>query len=208
VNGCETNLNSSTGNCGTCGKNCASPAPSNATGEACSSGSCAITGCSTGTYNTNGVFTDGCECVADAVNDSCSGASVLSTIYLGASSTAASGNITPGTDIDWYQVTFSGNWDCSYHPKIVLNDVSGLLVMDIAQNSCSGGAFACGTEGGTSTSKTIFEISQLNASSSCGYQGIPDPSTYSSLPTTFFVKVYKGAGSSSSCLPYSLTISN
>jgi len=56
-NGCETNLFSSTNNCGACGRACSL---AHAT-AACSAGTCIISSCNTGWGNCNGNSADGCE---------------------------------------------------------------------------------------------------------------------------------------------------
>lgn len=56
-NGCETNTNTSIGDCGTCGNACNLP---NAT-PVCSNGGCQVAACNVGFGNCNGVSADGCE---------------------------------------------------------------------------------------------------------------------------------------------------
>jgi hypothetical protein len=56
-NGCETNLNTSVGNCSTCGMACAF---ANA-GAACNMGVCALGNCNTGFGNCDGMNANGCE---------------------------------------------------------------------------------------------------------------------------------------------------
>jgi hypothetical protein len=57
ANGCETNLNTSTTNCGRCGGACVLP---NAT-PACATGVCAVAACTAGFGNCDGVAANGCE---------------------------------------------------------------------------------------------------------------------------------------------------
>jgi len=56
-NGCETNLNSSVGNCGSCGNACSFP---NA-GAGCSNGACALGSCNAGFGNCDAQAPNGCE---------------------------------------------------------------------------------------------------------------------------------------------------
>ncbi|MEZ4406095.1 MAG: hypothetical protein R3A52_06440 [Polyangiales bacterium] len=56
-NGCETNLATSAGNCGACGRACAL---ANAT-AACTAGACAVTACAAGFANCDGNPANGCE---------------------------------------------------------------------------------------------------------------------------------------------------
>ncbi|MCC6645263.1 MAG: hypothetical protein IT374_06815, partial [Polyangiaceae bacterium] len=71
-NGCETNLNTSAGNCGTCGKVCSS---TNGTAS-CSAGSCQI-GCAIGWANCDGNVDNGCE--TDKTSDpmNCNGCGIV-----------------------------------------------------------------------------------------------------------------------------------
>ncbi|EYF06307.1 Hypothetical protein CAP_2185 [Chondromyces apiculatus DSM 436] len=57
ANGCETNLQNSTGNCGTCGNACSA---ANGT-PACTSGSCTVSSCNGGFQNCDGIASNGCE---------------------------------------------------------------------------------------------------------------------------------------------------
>ncbi|MFO0652421.1 MAG: hypothetical protein U0326_39745 [Polyangiales bacterium] len=66
-NGCETNLNTTATNCGTCGNRC-TLANANAV---CSSGTCAIESCYPNTANCNGTTADGCEVNLQNDNRNC-----------------------------------------------------------------------------------------------------------------------------------------
>ncbi len=57
--GCETNINTSTTNCGACGVVC-TPGP-HVVSVGCSGGACVITGCQAGWINADGQFANGCE---------------------------------------------------------------------------------------------------------------------------------------------------
>ncbi len=67
ANGCETNLNASVGNCGTCGNACSFP---NA-GAGCSNGACAIGSCNAGFGNCDGQAANGCETDLDSSLGNC-----------------------------------------------------------------------------------------------------------------------------------------
>jgi len=67
-NGCEINTQTDPANCGTCGKQCATPPlPSNVVTTQCKTSSCAVATCTAGFADCNGSFTDGCE--IDTTND-------------------------------------------------------------------------------------------------------------------------------------------
>jgi hypothetical protein len=59
ANGCETNINTSVNNCGNCGVVC-TPGP-RVTTVTCVNGACKITGCQTGWFDADGIFSNGCE---------------------------------------------------------------------------------------------------------------------------------------------------
>ncbi|WP_156338033.1 hypothetical protein [Chondromyces crocatus] len=69
ANGCETNLQSSTGHCGTCGNTCN---PANGTG-ACSAGSCTVASCNAGFQNCDGNVANGCEVNTNTDAANCGG---------------------------------------------------------------------------------------------------------------------------------------
>jgi hypothetical protein len=93
-NGCETNTQTSLGNCGACGAVCGA---TNAT-PSCALGSCSIT-CDSGYGNCNGNLVDGCEASLNAVA-TCGSCSVSCTNAHGTTS-CASGTCVPGCSAGW-----------------------------------------------------------------------------------------------------------
>jgi hypothetical protein len=74
-NGCETNINTDLGNCGTCGNACTAANGS----PACVTGACQVKTC-TGTYaDCNGAVTDGCETNTATNRNRCGGCTGAST---------------------------------------------------------------------------------------------------------------------------------
>jgi hypothetical protein len=67
ADGCEVDVNSDSQNCGSCNNVCALP---NAT-STCEGGSCAITGCSNGYKDCNGMAADGCEAMVATDPQNC-----------------------------------------------------------------------------------------------------------------------------------------
>lgn len=189
--GCETDIYSSATNCGSCGYSCIAQNKPAVTGAYCSSGSCGVSSCTTGYYDMDQLFSTGCECQADSFGDSCSAATDIGLIPLGGS-TSRTANVVPSSDTDYFSVTFATS-GCTYHPKVVLNDASGLLRIAVYNSAC--GATTCGSEGGYGSGKTSWEVSASG-----------DQTCYSG-GTLFFVQVY-AIGSATSCLPYTLTFSN
>ncbi|MFO0586988.1 MAG: hypothetical protein U0441_05605 [Polyangiaceae bacterium] len=87
ANGCETNLNASLANCGTCGNACSY---ANA-GAACNNGSCAMGSCSSGFANCDNNAANGCEVNTNTSAANC-GACGNACSLANASSTCSSGS--------------------------------------------------------------------------------------------------------------------
>ena len=68
-NGCEVNLNSSNGNCGSCGVDCGALPNVNVTN--CSGGGCVIVTCDPGYADCDGVVGNGCEINTQSSNGNC-----------------------------------------------------------------------------------------------------------------------------------------
>lgn len=86
------------------------PIPPNATAE-CYQGSCKISSCSSGYYDVDGLFTNGCECRADindlqGVGNTCVGAVAIQGEFVDSSKNILDivGNIIPFNDEDWFRV--------------------------------------------------------------------------------------------------------
>jgi len=59
--GCETNLQTSTSNCGGCGTNCTSSMHASGASASCAAANCAIATCDANLADCNGTWSDGCE---------------------------------------------------------------------------------------------------------------------------------------------------
>jgi hypothetical protein len=187
----------------TCCDNAQCPLTANTTATDCSGpgGVCQIASCNSTCFNIDGEYADGCECCEDS-NLSCAAALALGTLGVGSSSNA--GGHLPGSEADWYIVTFTGNTSTAYHPKVALTGDLG-MVFDMYAN-CSNGPMACG-DGGNCVGKTTWEVA---------YQATdpanPAGETWSPVPPvgtngTVYIKVYRAAGAAT-CNAYTLTISN
>jgi hypothetical protein len=213
ANGCERNLLTNVNYCGNCGTNCQTLPHPNATGEACSAGSCVVTSCTAGYYNQNGVFSDGCECAADTHGDTCAAATDVGTLPVG-SNVSRTGNLVPTGDSDWFRIQFQASPTCSYKPKVTVS-AGGLPVVMRVYTACASGTpsggVACSTaETGTSGSKDITTW-EYNNSATCGDNLTIDPTpatgAYITTPATVWVRVF-ASGRSTSCLPFTLTFTN
>jgi hypothetical protein len=201
-NGCEVNLLTNLNHCGNCGTNCAA-LPQHTTSSACSSGACVVTGCQANFYDLINGFADGCECAGDAIGDLCTGPQILGALNPG-QAVPASGNIAPGGDADWFQITFNGNVSQSYHPKVYLTTNPGSqFLFDVYAGAC-GSLLPC-AEGGSVQGKTQWEtLYTAGDPNSVGYQPIPAVGNGG----TVLIKVYRANGFPVTCDGYILTISD
>jgi hypothetical protein len=212
-NGCEINLQSDVTHCGSCATNCSSLAHPNATAVTCAAGACAVTTCTGGWYDQDGVFSNGCECQADSILNTCTQAHDLGTIGLDGNLTLSSYNLTPTlSDQDWFKVAFATG-TCSWGPKVVLSSTAPASMR--VYTNCSNGTTAC-TEGGTSGAASGYRSWEAGYSSTCADMASIDPTpatgsfiNSASLPAnqTFYIQVFATA-STTTCAPYTLTISN
>ena len=91
ADGCETDLSTTTANCGSCGNNCGTSLQHTA-GNSCSGGACVIGSCAGSWQNCNSLIPDGCEIDTATNGSNCSGCGrVCSTVNMtGGGSCAAS----------------------------------------------------------------------------------------------------------------------
>src|SRR5205807_2781854 len=131
-------------NCGGCGVSCAA-LPAHTNGTTCSASKCTIAQCAPPYYDVNGNYPDGCECLADGNGTQCNTPTILGSLVVGGSATA-SGNVVPAGDNDWFQITFTGNTNFAYHPKVALTTNPGNQFQFDVYSNCAGGTQACGAE--------------------------------------------------------------
>jgi hypothetical protein len=175
---------------------------------------CQVTSCTGGFYDQNGTFNDGCECAADTWTDSCATATNLGSLGVGGTPLTRTGNLVPTGDTDWFQVTFNTSAaTCAWRPRVT---VGGAGVVFRVYTSCSsgtpGGGQSCSlAEGGTSASRDLTSWDYNHSLACNATQGAIDPSpdtgSYITHPTTVWIRV-SATASSTSCLPYTLTVSN
>ncbi|MBK8255919.1 MAG: hypothetical protein IPK82_25040 [Polyangiaceae bacterium] len=199
--GCEINTQADVQNCGTCGNNCAVSCAGNTSLTQCTSGACAIQSCQPGYYNVDGLCSGGCECQASGVSQSCASPQSLGTVNIGQTVTT-SANLVPNGVEAWYTVTFTGNTNASYHPRVRLTTNPGSAYQFDIRTNCAGGTIACGTEGGVSNAVTDWETF---VTGTAGY--------YNPIPPvgnngTILIHVFRKAGQPLSCSPFTLSVSN
>jgi|GEM_PF-3376048 len=213
ADGCEINLQTAADHCGTCGTDCNSPAAAHTASADCVAAQCRVVTCSAGAYDVNGSFNDGCECIQDSNGASCATATTVPTspLPIGGSPVTLRGNITPADRDDWFYVSFATGATCSYHPKIVLDPGAEPVRMQV-MSDCNASPFTCGAgeAPGSTADSTTWEFTN---STTCGDQASIDPTPDQGAfiqmvqSSTVYIRVHS-IGSSTTCKPYTLTISN
>ena len=166
-------------------------------------GTCSIGTCVAGCYDLDGQYADGCECCDDKVGKSCSAATALGTLSLGAAPLTRTGVLPNPTEGDWYQVNFNSESNTAFHGLIQLTTGGGEYIFDVIQGSCSGSPMSCG-EGGNCTGKTAWEESYVG----------PNPPADSTNPAftpvpavgAVWIHVYRANMAATSCNPYTLSV--
>jgi len=226
ANGCEINLTNDKNNCNACGTVCATSSTVLATTcnpGSSSSGVCTVATCSSGTYDRNKIFSDGCECAEDSYGNNCGAAYDLGTIALDLTPKKVhTGNLvgsydgTPSSgvpDEDWYKITFAVGPSCAYTPSVSLSggpDVK-MQIYTTCGGSSASGAFSC--NGGTEpvNSNAALDSWEFRQQAGCGDHAaidpVPDNGSFLTTVSVIYVRVYR-ATSTSTCYPYTLTIGN
>jgi hypothetical protein len=129
-------------------------------------GGCGIGTCTSGYWDYNGAFGDGCECDLTGGGASCGAARSLGPIAVNGSA-SASANIGPGAGASaWFSATFTPNasGDRGGTPTITINP-PGAFYIQVLPN-CAGGSFFCGAAGdvanSASTGITTFAWGDAN----------------------------------------------
>ena len=180
------------------------PAKPNTTGTLCSSGACQVSSCAAGTYDLNGFYGDGCECVDDnspTTSAACTTPLNLGTIAYGASPTYRNGVIPLSGYSDWYQVSFQAvakGSSCNNGTASISfsSNPSTQFKMEVMTNSC-------GVWPGCGTALDTYQFWDSHAT------GSPSDCTGGrgrAWPSAVYVRVYRVAGAVT-CDTYQLSIS-
>jgi len=170
---------------------------------ACTGGMCSVLTCVAGWVDVDGVYSNGCECQDSGNATACATPTAVGTLQLGQMVTKT-GNLPRAGQDNWFQVTFAGTGNASYHPKVVLSaNPNNAFLFDIL-DGCGGSGLACG-DGGNATNRTIWEVSVT--------AGDPTGQTYAAVPAvgsggTVWIRVHRVGGGMPSCDQFQLTISN
>jgi hypothetical protein len=175
-----------------------------------------VTSCVGLYYDQDGNYTNGCECLTDAPPDTCStSATNLGTIAPNGTAIVANYNLAGYAaslpDTDWFRVTFQAA-SCNWSPHILLTTAEPTVYMRV-YSSCTLGAFTCSTtEGGTSSKANVREWEvTFRSPGTCGDHNpqidpVPDTGSFTTISTVYF-QVYT-TGSTTSCMPYTITVTN
>jgi hypothetical protein len=174
----------------------------------CATNMCGIGECSSGCYDLDGRFSDGCECCEDTYGKTCMTPTSGGMLTLGAAPLSYTGTIPTKTGEDWFTVTFNSESTTTFNGSIKLTtNPSNEFVFDIVQGSCTGSTLACGTEGGNSTAITWWQESYAGPNPPADPT---HPTEFQAIPTigTVFVKVYRASTSApATCDQFVLEIS-
>jgi hypothetical protein len=205
-------LTSDVNNCGSCGNVCS---VANAV-EYCSSSSCAIFSCNSGYVNTDGTYSNGCECADDATEsvagngDTCPSTISSGTLAEGAS-TSISGKIATVGDEDWYQFTFTDAADAGggvcdpFRPNISFSSNPGSAYRFQVYNvDCT----TYSTCSGTSLTSFVY-YSGASTDHCCYTPANPGPGlqSCSNQSVTVRIRVIRSTATAS-CNTYTLLVKN
>ncbi|MEM9190277.1 MAG: putative metal-binding motif-containing protein [Myxococcota bacterium] len=148
------------------------PPPGGAATVACTAGSCRIDSCMGGTFDVDGVYTNGCECADDTSGPNCGAPLNLGPVTSG--SVAHSGALMPG-QTDWFRVSFpfSGR-PGGGTPRITVAPMATFR-LDVRSTCSASNRIRCSVEMTDSVNITDFEFTD-NAS-------IPGPRRFSGMHT-------------------------
>jgi hypothetical protein len=169
---------------------------------------CQISQCDSGWADADGNYANGCECMVTAPTNACGSSNNLGAIAPGGTKTETGNIPTSGGEI-WYTITFQG-WP-TYHPKVTLTTNPNTAYEFDIYSSCSTSVLTCGGAGeGTSIQKTSWEEGPTGGDT--GGQGI-NTSAYTPTPIVganglINIRVYLAPGQPTTCMPYTLTITD
>ncbi len=169
---------------------------------------CSVATCTTGCYDLDHTFSDGCECCDDANGHTCATATPGNMTVSVGTTLSLSGVIPEPTGGDWFSVVMANPPanSTTFHALVQFSaNPSNEFVFDIVQNSCAGTALTCGTETGTTSTKdTVWEsqyAAGVTATGNPNFQPIP-------AIGTLFIHVYRASTTNpATCDQYTLQIS-
>jgi hypothetical protein len=195
-----------------CSANDCASTPNVQTATCATDGTCHVGMCKSGYYDIDGMYQNGCECHDLGHSRTCSGATGLGPVPLGAMFQVM-GNLPQMGAENWFSTTFQGEGDKAYHPKISLAGTGSEFKMDVL-SGCpgQGGAMACGEgNGAVSTGTLAWEVAYSGGDP-------PGPNDKEGKPNwtpigavgnggTVLIRVFRSGGAVT-CDAFTLTISN
>lgn len=190
------------------------PSEPHVTGAACTNNTCNVSMCSSGCYDFDKMYTNGCECCDSTYGHTCANATSGGMLTVGGTPATFTGQIPEAAGGDWFAVTFSGENDTAFHAAVTFTtNTNTAYVFDIVKGTCSGAGLTCGTEGGTSTGDTTWETS-YSGPNPAGDPNSKNPagaSNFIAIPAlgTLFIHVHRKdmTTAPTSCDSYTLKIS-
>ena len=103
------------------------PPPMVGVSTSCIGGACRLDSCPGGSYDVDGDYTNGCECIDDGAANSCPGATPIGTLSGVGSSLMYAGRIPIGTQSDWLSVSVpsTGRGPSAGAPMISISHMGG-----------------------------------------------------------------------------------
>jgi hypothetical protein len=188
-------------------------------------GSCVVANsaadCDDGWWDLNGTWSDGCEVQLDGVGDTCADAHILQDVVdHPAGSTSISGNLVPAGDEDWYRVRGIDNFDddeaidlCdNYNVRIRFNPAPPTGVyMTVALDDCSATNPNCAdryVDFNHNTSLNSGAGTNRVGECECRLTSTPGYNICDKEDRTFYIRVFRLAGTPVTAEPYTLEITN
>lgn len=154
-----------------------SPSGPNVSSTVCqATGTCAIIACTANRFDTNGNYSDGCECLMNTVTSMCTTAVGLGTMGPGSTQQVTCTLPQPNTE-RWYTVSCTGGGNFS---MALTSNPSNQFRID-TKGTCASPGYNC-QQGGTSDGLVSFQFGQAPG-------GLPTCSI-SSLPSPMLIRVY------------------
>jgi hypothetical protein len=120
------------------------PPTNSASTTACTTGSCQVTGCSSGFFDIDGLYGNGCECVNDLAGATCGTSRIVGSLTTGQSMDMV-GVLPVSTGVDWFTATFprSGRPGGGTPRVQFISNPGGTHTFDVFLN-CAGTQATCG----------------------------------------------------------------
>ncbi len=192
------------------------PVPPNGTGL-CSGGVCTIGACTSGFFDVDTVYGNGCECQQEATESSslaCGTAYDLGSFADTGTTTTVSGNIVPSGEEDWYRFTAVDNADSScdsFNVSVAFTlNPGSVFRMDIYRGSCSDGSPCLNVNDQMQwyTNMSTGSMTSKVGECQCRTSNVYDYNFCTDNSATFYVKVYRAASAPVTCDNYTIRISN